>query len=252
MKSSMPNASREPRSSSASIAVHGRIVDSGSTVAPTAHQKGDLKILIVDGQKFVREGIQRLLAPCDDIRVTGEAVDAETATHKVRELKPDIVLLEVRLKNSVDGFQICRLLKRSVSGLKVILMAGDDAALHLHRVKGSGADGFIDKTCARTHLPSIVRQVFHGGFAVSAELSERAWDAFVTWELARGMALGDKANEHHHKLLSLLGAKKSNKEIASELGKSSSRVANMLTKLYRELGVKNRQEAVQKWRKARG
>ena len=115
-----------------------------------------MRILIADDNDRVRDGIRALLNNEDDLEVCGEAADGAQALDKMRELSPDLVLVDVHMP-SLDGFAVARQVRLEFPKMKVLIMSQGDADMMLSSALHAGASGCIDKTFLPTELASRVR-----------------------------------------------------------------------------------------------
>jgi len=118
-----------------------------------------VKVLIADDEQVYRSFIRRLLAKDSDVDVVGEAVDGEEAVNLSKQLKPDVVLMNLEMPG-VDGLEATRRLKESHGGTKVIMVSdsGDEASRQA--AAKCGADAFFLKSADISHLMSAIHQAF--------------------------------------------------------------------------------------------
>lgn len=117
-----------------------------------------MRILIADDSDRVRSGIRAILDNEADLQVCGNAIDGKQALELTRELRPDVVLLDIHMPGS-DGFQIARQLRLEFPEIKVFIMSHDDAAAVLPTASQSGAADCIDKTYLATELVPKLRRL---------------------------------------------------------------------------------------------
>jgi DNA-binding NarL/FixJ family response regulator len=120
-----------------------------------------MRVLIVDDNEAVRRGIARLLAPEKDYEVCGEAEHGVGAIQKVRELQPDLVLLDMSMPG-LSGLDTARLLRREWPEIKILILSQNDAAHLLPIALDAGADGFVDKSSIATDLLRMIKSVVDG------------------------------------------------------------------------------------------
>lgn len=211
--------------------------------SPGAPADDSIRILLVDDHRLIRDGIKFQLGQTPELKVVGEAASGAKALELARQLRPDVVLLDIRLAGSLNGFQTCAELKKLKPVPRVVLVSGECREEHWRLVDECGADGFVQKECETQDYPGLVRQVFHGEFALSASLARQAFKALATMK-APGV-LTDSDN----RLMGLVAEGLTNDLIAAKLHKSSSTVAHQLSDIARKLGTKGRRQAVELWRK---
>lgn len=117
-----------------------------------------MRILIADDNDRVREAIRAVLNSENDFEVCGEAADGAQALDKMRELSPDLVLVDVHMP-SLDGFAVARQVRLEFPKVKVLIMSQGDPDMMLPSALHAGASGCIDKTFLATELASRVRNL---------------------------------------------------------------------------------------------
>lgn len=115
-----------------------------------------MRILIADDSEPIRKGISILLAKETRWRICGEASDGAEALKKARELKPDLVLLDISMPGA-NGFETSRQMRQEVPETKILIISHHDAAQMLPSALESGADGFLDKGRLATDLVSTIK-----------------------------------------------------------------------------------------------
>jgi len=131
-----------------------------------------IRVLVVDDHDLVRTGITRMLADISGLQVVGEAETGEEALKKVRELKPDVVLMDVKMPG-IGGLEATRKLQHSHPDTKVVALAAgiglaDDLA-HLQ----AGAAGYLTKGAALEEMVQAIRQVFAGLRYISPQIAQQ-------------------------------------------------------------------------------
>jgi DNA-binding NarL/FixJ family response regulator len=112
---------------------------------------GPVRILIVDDHELVRRGLRSILQTRPEWEICGEAADGSKAVEKVRELKPDIVLLDITMPH-MNGLDVARIIRRDVPQAKVIILSQYDEAEMRARAFEVGAQGYISKSDAARQL----------------------------------------------------------------------------------------------------
>ncbi len=112
---------------------------------------GPLRILIVDDHELVRRGLRSILVTRPEWEICGEAADGSNAIEKARELKPDIVLLDITMPH-VNGLDAARIIRRDVPRAKVIILSQYDESEMRSRAFEAGAQGYISKSDAARQL----------------------------------------------------------------------------------------------------
>lgn len=131
-----------------------------------------IKVLIADDHHLVRTSIAHLLNEECDIKVVGEVDDGESAVAQCRHLKPDIVVMDIRMPG-IGGLEATRRIHRTMEDVKVLILTAhiEDSALRL--MLEAGAIGFLSKGADTSEMTDAIRQVFHGKRYVSQEIAQR-------------------------------------------------------------------------------
>jgi DNA-binding NarL/FixJ family response regulator len=205
-----------------------------------------IEVCLVDDQTLVRQGIRSLLELSDSIRVVAEAGDGMQAVEVIPRVKPDVVLLDMRMPG-MSGLDVLNALA-STNQLPptIILTTFDDDQLVLAGLK-AGARGYLLKDVSLDQLVDAVKTVAAGGSLVAPVVTqrllsglERMQNEFVS--LDRPDPLTDRETE----ILRLMAGGYSNKEIANSLGVAEGTVKNHVSNILSKLGVRDRTRAVLK------
>jgi DNA-binding NarL/FixJ family response regulator len=132
---------------------------------------GLIKVLVVDDHDLVRTGISRMLADIDGLKVIGEAVSGEEALLKARELKPDVVLMDVKMPG-IGGLEATRKLLLSQPDAKVIAVTVCEEDPFPTRLLQAGAAGYLTKGAALEEMVTAIRQVFAGQRFISPQIAQ--------------------------------------------------------------------------------
>ena len=122
-----------------------------------------IKVLIVDDHAIFRKSLRAFLTFHLDANVVGEAADAQSALASVQQLKPDLVLMDIRMPR-MGGLEAIQRLKEIDSKIKVVILTAFDTVEHRDAALACGADAFLAKADVAEMLSSVMRQVLQGGF----------------------------------------------------------------------------------------
>jgi DNA-binding NarL/FixJ family response regulator len=205
-----------------------------------------IEVCLVDDQTLVRQGIRSLLELSDSIRVVAEAGDGVQAVETIPRVKPDVVLLDMRMPG-MSGLDVLNALAAANQlPPTIILTTFDDDQLVLAGLK-AGARGYLLKDVSLDQLVDAVKTVAAGGSLVAPVVTqrllsglERMQNEFVS--LDRPDPLTDRETE----ILRLMAGGYSNKEIANSLGVAEGTVKNHVSNILSKLGVRDRTRAVLK------
>ena len=205
-----------------------------------------IRVCLVDDQTLVRQGIRSLLALADDVEVVAEAADGRQAVELIPQIKPDVVLMDMRMP-VMSGLEALRALG-AMQQLPptIILTTFDDDQLVLAGIK-AGARGYLLKDVSLKQLVAAIHTVASGGSLVQPAVTQRLLsglehmnNSFVS--LDRPDPLTDRETE----ILRLMSGGFSNKEIANSLRVAEGTVKNHVSNILSKLGVRDRTRAVLK------
>ncbi|MCY1432348.1 Response regulator GacA [compost metagenome] len=131
-----------------------------------------INVLVVDDHDLVRTGIRRMLADVAGVSVVGEAASGEEALLRVRELHPDLVLMDVKMPG-IGGLEATRKIIRSHSDIKVIAVTACDEEPFPSRLLQAGAAGYLTKGAGLEEMIKAIRQVFAGQRYISADIAQQ-------------------------------------------------------------------------------
>lgn len=214
-----------------------------------------IRVGLVDDQAMVRVGLKMILESEPDISVCGEAGDGSAALTMVRETRPNVVLMDIRMP-SVDGLTATRELVAEHPDVAVVILTTFDDDEYIYEALRAGASGFLLKSADGDTLVNAVRVVAAGEALLAPEVTRRVIakfasgaaaltnaDAPPTAHVPPPEAVGD-LSEREVEVLLLLASGLSNQEIASELFVSNTTVKTHVSHILTKLGVRDRVQAV--------
>ena len=202
-----------------------------------------IRLLIIDDHEMVREGLKAMLSAEPDFDIVGDAANAEQAFALIDRLRPDIILLDVRLPGT-SGIEVCRTVTDRYPETSVIILTTfTDESLVEQCIK-AGARGFIVKDIERFDLKRSIRAVARGEAAIDTKAA-----VAVLAQLRRAPQYGnepapDPLSSQQIVILRLVAQGLSSREIATRLYLSENTVKGYVQEILHRLGVKNRTEAV--------
>jgi DNA-binding NarL/FixJ family response regulator len=191
-----------------------------------------MKVLIADDHRLMVEGIRRALEPAEDIEIVGEASVGSQVLPLVRRLKPDVVLLDMRMPH-MDGLLCLDAIRKHDPQVKVIVLSVFSDSEHIQAAFRHGASGYIVKSVNPVDLPSAIRQAVDGTVFHAIGLPEASEEV--------GKANG--LTERELAILKAVARGLSNSAIGKELWVTEQTVKFHLTNIYRKLDLANRTEA---------
>ncbi|MFC9816441.1 response regulator [Streptomyces virginiae] len=206
-----------------------------------------IRVLIADDQPLVRRGLALILGPDPEFEVVGEAEDGARAVALARELRPDVVVMDIRMP-VLDGVRATAELARTLPGVRVLALSTFDMDEYVVAALRAGAYGFLPKDVSPEELGAAVRIVHGGEAAVAPRLLTRLLSAYVTTPAparpATAAAVPPDMTPREREIWQLLASGLDNAEIAADLDISVSTVKNHITGIFGKLGVRDRAQAV--------
>jgi DNA-binding NarL/FixJ family response regulator len=204
-----------------------------------------IHLLIVDDQRLMREGLRTLLELEHGFKIVGEAANGQAALDAYAELKPDVVLMDIRMPG-MDGVEATRRLCTSWPGARVIILTTFDDDFNVFEGLRAGAVGYLLKDLSGQELANAVRTVYHGGALIKPTVARRVMAEFARLHPpARSIDQGlpEPLSERELDVLKLVSAGLSNREIGNKLGLSEGTVKNYVTSVLQKIGVRDRTQA---------
>jgi len=205
-----------------------------------------IKVVLVDDQNLIRQGVRSLLELAGDVLVVAEARDGEEALTVIRHAAPDVVLLDLRMPK-MNGVAVLRALQaEGTCPPTIVLTTFDDDVALLEAVR-AGAKGYLLKDVSLEQLTAAIRDVAAGGTVIRPTVTERVLRGL---EHIRpdfeSLSPPDPLTRREVEILRLMAGGYSNREIASALGTAEGTVKNHASSILSKLGVRDRTRAVLK------
>ncbi|MEC2746221.1 hybrid sensor histidine kinase/response regulator transcription factor [Bacillus cereus] len=206
-----------------------------------------IRLCIVDDHSFIRESLHTILSGLEDLQVVGMAEDGEQALELCGRLKPDVVLMDLEMPN-LDGIHATKMIKKRWPEIRVLILSTFQNTERAKEIIRNGADGYVLKSIDSRELAESIRLVYRGGAMITHDLFHRMWEENKETGLFESRSDGIEygLTKRELEILELLSQGSRYKTIASTLYLSNGTVRNYASNLYEKLGVKNREEAVQK------
>jgi DNA-binding NarL/FixJ family response regulator len=205
-----------------------------------------ISVVVADDQGMVRSGFRSLLAAEPDLDVVGEAADGEEAVAVVERLRPDVVLMDIRMPR-LDGLAATRLVVAGPAPTRVLVLTTFDLDEYVFEALRAGASGFLLKDAPAEELAAAIRVVAGGSALLAPSVTQRLIDAFVQRAPASTRPADPRLETltaRELEVLGLLARGLSNSDICRRLyvseGTTKTHVSNVLTKL----GLRDRVQAV--------
>lgn len=200
-----------------------------------------IRILIVDDHPVVREGLTSMLSREENIHVLGTAEDGAAAIQKAGELRPDIILMDLRMPG-VDGIEAMTEIKAREPEIKFIVLTTYDNDEYIFRGIEAGARAYLLKDAPREELFKAIRAVHKGESLIEPAIASKVLDRFA--QLSRQAQASEGLSDRELEVLALMAKGASNKIIAARLNIGESTVKTHIQSIFQKLGVNARTEAV--------
>jgi DNA-binding NarL/FixJ family response regulator len=201
-----------------------------------------IRILLVDDQGIIREGLGSLLRSKPDIEVIGEAENGQIAVDMAIALQPDVVLMDVRMP-VMDGVAAIRVLRQKAPDVKVLVLTTFDDDEYITQAMGCGAKGYLLKDTPSEELAQAIRAVYKGYTQMGPGLFEKVMLAPANIIEPEPSPEFDQLTPREKEVLQLIAQGLNNREIAQELYISERTVKNHVNSILSRLNLRDRTQA---------
>lgn len=202
-----------------------------------------IRILLVDDQRLMREGLRTLLELEADLEIAGEAGDGQAALEAYAALLPDVVLMDIRMP-VLNGVEATRRLREKWPSARVIILTTFDDDANVFEGLRAGALGYLLKDVSGADLAQAVRTVAAGGALIEPSVARRVFAEFARLAPpARPAELAEPLSERELEVLRLVAEGLSNKEIGQRLSLAEGTVKNYVTNVLQKIDARDRTQA---------
>jgi DNA-binding NarL/FixJ family response regulator len=200
-----------------------------------------IRVMVVDDHQVVREGVISMLQAAEEIEIVGQAANAAEAILRAKELRPDVVLLDIRLPGA-NGWDVCQALSSLTPESRVIMLTSFQDEDYLFKALRAGARGYLVKTASREEILDAILAVAEGRRQLSAPMVDQLVTRFA--ELTRELEMLESGlDQEEIVILRLLAQGATNREIAQQTHWSEVSIKRKLQSIYQKLDVEDRTSA---------
>lgn len=202
-----------------------------------------IKILLVDDQDILVEGLKLILGKEEDLVICGSANNGRSAYEACRWQNPDVVLMDIKMPG-VNGVDATAMIKKDFPHIKILVLTTFNDDEYIYEALKHGASGYLLKDTSPSEIAAAVRTVYNGGALIQSEVAVKVLDQFS--ELAKGKKEKQKdpkagqLTERETEICRLIAEGKNNQEIAGELFLSEGTVKNHITRILIKLDLRDR------------
>jgi len=201
-----------------------------------------LRILLVDDSPIIRLGLRSALEDCADIRIVGEAGTAAAGLEMLRQLQPNVVMLDLNLPDH-SGLQACRDYLQAQPGLAVLILTSSNSERDMHDAIAAGAKGYLLKENNGVTLAAALRTVARGDSVIDATLASQMLNLLRQGNTQSAAEKLSALSPQENRVVALLSSGLTNKEIGDKLGLTEKTVKNYLSTIFSKLNITRRTQA---------
>ncbi|MFG2258245.1 response regulator [Streptomyces mirabilis] len=205
-----------------------------------------VRVVLADDQQLIRTALRMVIADIEDVEVVGEAADGEEAVARTEELRPDVVVMDIRMPG-VDGIEATRRITTGAGESRIVVLTTFDDDDYVYGALRAGASGFLVKDMALDDIIGAIRVVAAGDALIAPSVTRRLIQDFTSArssEPARPRRDLTAITDREREVLTLVGMGLSNTEIAERLFISVATAKTYLTRLLSKLDARDRVQLV--------
>lgn len=199
-----------------------------------------IKVLLVDDQEILTQGLKMLLGTQEDIEVIGQCANGQLAVAVAREAKPDVVLMDIQMP-VMNGIEALKIMKATEANMKVIMLTTFHDDDYISDALHNGAAGYLLKDTKPMEIAEAIRTVYRGDALISPQVATKLIELFNKQSVSvENSEAFESLTERERDIVRLVGQGMNNKEISGVLFISEGTVKNHLTKILEKLCLRDR------------
>lgn len=201
-----------------------------------------IKVLIVDDQSLIREGLTMMLSLYDSISIVGEAANGKEAIEILKNKEVDLILMDIRMP-VMDGVETTKVIKESYPEIKVLILTTFNEDEYIFEGLRNGANGYLLKDIGSEELVKAVETVYKGNVLLQPDVAKKMINSLnreTSKEYYSSKDIFKELTKKEYEIALLIGQGKSNKEISETLFITEGTVKNHITKILDKLGLRDR------------
>ena len=210
-----------------------------------------IRVLIVDDQALIREGLSLMLDLYGEIEIAGEASNGKEAIEFVEREEVDVILMDIRMP-VMDGVEATKVIKEKHPNIKIIILTTFNEDEYIFKGLKNGADSYILKDVSSKELVNIIKSVNSGGIMLHGDVAKTIASAVVDRKGDRKEDILKRLTPRELEIAKLIGEGKSNREISQMLYITEGTVKNYVTKILDKLELRDRTQLallIKEWKK---
>ena len=206
-----------------------------------------IKILLVDDQIILAEGLKSVLQTCNDFEVVGIAIDGVEAIRMARRFKPDVILMDIRMP-VMNGVVATKHIKEYDDNIKIIVLTNFDDSDYILSAINNGACGYLLKDISAHVLFAAIKNAYEGDTILPSKIARKITNAamFVSNDKEIKLKKAFNVSDKEVDIIFMIKDGFTNRQIASALKLSDGTARNYISGVYSKIGVDNRADAVAK------
>lgn len=201
-----------------------------------------IKVLIVDDQSLIREGLTMMLSLYDTITLVGEATNGKEAIELIDRIQVDLILMDIRMP-IMNGVEATKIIKEKHHDIKVLILTTFNEDEYIFEGLRNGADGYLLKDISSQDLVKAIKTVYEGNVLLQPDVAKKMLGAMTYNNAAQSNLdryIFKELTKKEYEIALLIGEGKSNKEIANTLYITEGTVKNHITKILDKLDLRDR------------